>query len=443
MSKNDAPPADMVRRLASVQRLTLDALRCESGKELEFLILNQTASVASYDRGYLWDIGNGVKLLGVSGEATIAPGNATCEKRRAAVSRMKDLSAFRMLPGDEIDADAAPGAAALWLPLPVNGRFHYGLLLERLGPPAWSEAEISSLRVLAEAYSGALKPYAGSRPRTGRRIFGGRAFLVPAAALAVLAALVLIKLPLRIVAPCEIVPANPIPVNAPLDGVIRDVMVRPGRAVTKGTALYSFDTSVAREELDVAVREVEIARSNLERASSKAGTDRASRADARVLQNRLSQDMARLEAIRDRYAKLHVTAPEDGVVIMGEPHELTGRPVRIGEAVVTLADPADTLVRIWLPQDDSIGFDPRRPLKIFLHADSGTSRPAELVYVAAHASEGMDGIYGFMAEARWLDREVGARLGQKGTAILYGERVSLGYWLARKPLAAARRFLGI
>lgn len=441
MKERETSSPAAIRRLTVLHRLTLEALRTGSRKELEFLVLNQTAAVAAYDRAYLWDVRDGVRLLGVSGEAVVAPGNVACEKRRVALARESELSDFRVIPGPSIDPDAGPESSALWLPLPVDGKPYAGLLLERFGSPAWTDEEIDALRLLAETYSGAFRLYAASAPK--RVSPGVRKILPFVLVAAAFAALTLIRLPLRIVAPCEVVPANPVPVNAPLDGVIRDVMVRPGQPVAKGDVLYAFDTSVAREELDVAVREVEIARSNLERASSKAGTDKASRADARVLQNRLAQDIARLEAVRNRFAKLTVAAPEDGVVIMGEPHELLGRPVRTGEAVVTLADPEDSIVRVWLPQEDSIDFDEQRPMRVFLHADSGAHRPAELVYVAAHASEGIDGIYGFMAEAGWLGGNGTARLGQKGTAVLYGDEVTLAYWLARKPLAAVRRFLGI
>lgn len=441
MRGGDPSSAGLVRRLAAVQRLTLDALKTGSRRELEFLVLNQTAAVAAYDRAYLWDVRDGVRLVGVSGEADAPSGNAACETRRAALARKTDTGALAVWPGSDLDPAAGPEAAAVWLPLPLGGGPGLGLLLERFGAPTWTMEDLDMLRLLAETYAGAFRIYAA--PPSRRAAVFGRKGGVAAVAAAVLAALFLIRLPLRVVAPCEVAPANPVPVNAPVDGIIREVMVRPGQPVAKGDVLYAFDASVAREEMDVAAREVEIARSNLERASSKAGTDRASRADARVLQNRLAQDIARLDAVRNRFAKLSVAAPEDGVVIMGEPHELLGRPVRTGEAVVTLANPGDTIVRLWLPQEDSIDFDPRRPMRVFLHADSGTARPAELAYVAVHATEGIDGIYGFMAEARWLEGGDAARLGQRGTAVLYGEETTLVYCLARKPLAALRRFLGI
>lgn len=433
-----------VKRLVGLQRLTLEALGTHSERELSFLIVNQSASVAPYDRAYLWDIRDGIALLGVSGEANVPSANAQCQQRRKALARRKDLNAAGIFPENWIDGTRSAEAGAFWLPIPVNGRPFAGLLLERLGSPAWSAEDADTLRVLGEIYSGAFKSYAGGKTGTvpRKRLF--KRLLSMLALLGVAAALAFVRLPLRVVVPCEIVAANPIPVNAPVDGVIMDVLVRPGRQVNKGDILYTYNTAVAREEIDVAAREVEIARSNLERATAKAGSERSSRADARVLQNRLAQDIARLEALKERFEKYSVAAPADGAVITGEPHELAGRPVRVGEAVIMLADAKDTLLRIWLPQEDSMEFDKARPLKVFLHADSGGSRQASLTYVAAHATAGLDGLYGFMAEAEWVEGgAAGVRLGQKGTAILYGEKVRLAYWLARKPLTALRRFAGV
>ncbi len=52
------------------------------------------------------------------------------------------------------------------------------------------------------------------------------------------------------------------------------------------------------------------------------------------------------------------------------------------------------------------------------------------------------GVPSFIAEASWEKDSGMPRLGLKGTAILYGENVSIFYWLFRKPWAAAREFIG-
>ena len=49
----------------------------------------------------------------------------------------------------------------------------------------------------------------------------------------------------------------------------------------------------------------------------------------------------------------------------------------------------------------------------------------------------------FRAEADWHDHARQVKLGLQGSAVLYGDSVPLGYWLLRRPLAGARKFVGI
>ncbi|MCC8109005.1 MAG: HlyD family efflux transporter periplasmic adaptor subunit [Planctomycetes bacterium] len=433
-------PAAVIKRLAILQKLTLDAVQCAGERELAFLVLNRTAGLVPYDRATLWHLsGSAARLAGTSGKDDgFAASPAAADWQRRIDAHLRNENARRV--GDI----GPPDTDALWLPLPgPEARPYAALLLERFSEPAWQDDDLAALRPLARAYGGAFRIFARSgagQNRTHR--FRGRRVAV-GAALAVVLLLVLVRLPLRIVAPCEVAPARLVPVNAPLDGVVRDVLVRPGERVSAGDTLYMYDDTVVRQELDVSLKQVDVTRSNLERAAAQARTVVSARAEAVMLQNRLAQDLFRLRGVRDRMAKLTVTAPEDGVVIMGNPAEFAGRPVAVGEAVLMLADPRESLVRIRLPLDDRIRFDPARPVRVLLNAEPDLTLLASLDYVAPQASTGDDGAAGFLAEATWREGTPAVNLGLKGTAVVYGEKVSLGYWLFRKPLATVRRVLGI
>ncbi len=429
-SAHERTPAAIIRRLALMQKLTLDSLRCASEKALIFLILNKTVELMSYDRASLWYIGKRCRLAGVSA-------------RNAEFASSSDCAAWlgRIETGLAC-SDASLVDGGLWLPLPVNGKPYAALLLERFSTPEWTDDDLKMLRPLAQAYGGAFRMFT-TGARQGKASGKMRKRSLPLLAIAIVLILSLVRLPLRIVAPCEIVAARLVPVNAPLDGVIREVAVRPGQTVAAGDVLYIYDDTVARQELEVLSRQVELTRSNLERASALARSNSEAKAEAVMLQNRLAQDIVRRDAMRERVEQRAVIAPESGTVMMNDPSEFLGRPVGIGEAVVKIADPRDSLVRIWLPQDDRIDFDPALPVRVFLNVSSGTTLTADLSYVAPNASPGDDGLFGFMAEAVWRGDTPDLNLGLKGTAVLYGERVSFGYWLLRKPLAALRRFFGI
>lgn len=435
---------DALKRLATLHDLTMEALRAESLRKLHFVVLNHSARIADFDRAWLWDVADRPRLIGISGLATVDRGSRAARGWREVLRSMPDLAEAALVdppPGRVAEGSAA---SAVWLPIAVEGRRRYGLLLERNEAPAWNKADLGRLSPLAAAYGGAYRVFVG-RKFVGGRVWRWTRRLAGVVCLAVLCwALVFVKAPLRIVAPCEVVATRPAPVNAPLDGIIRSVKVRPGQAVAAGEALFEYDGEIAREELAVSRKQVEVARTALNRASALALSGQGSRAEVEMLRNRLEQERVRLETAEAKMDKLVAAAPSPGIVVMGDPAMLEGRPVMLGETVLILVNDDVTHLRIWLPQDDRIDFDRAKPVRVFLHADAGSRRAAELVYVAAHAQPGQDGVYGFMAEAEWRGGEGGGvKLGLKGTAILYGSDVPLWYWLLRKPVATVRRFLGV
>jgi len=256
------------------------------------------------------------------------------------------------------------------------------------------------------------------------------------------AALAWVRVPLRVVAPCEVVPRHPVVVTAPVDGVLAEVLARPGDVVAEGERLAVYEEDAVREEMNVLRRQVEMAEADLESSRALALDDRRARAELRLLENRLAQERVRLAAFEARVERMAVSAPVGGTVLMGDPALWRGRPVATGERILTLVDPADTRVRIWLPQNDRIDFDFGRPARILLHAHGGGAHAARLSYVAEVAQASPEGESAFPAEAEWMSPPGWSVLGLRGTAVLYGERVSLGYFLFRKPLAAVRRWIG-
>jgi multidrug resistance efflux pump len=254
--------------------------------------------------------------------------------------------------------------------------------------------------------------------------------------------LCLVRLPLRIVAPCEVVPKEPVAITAPLHGVIDEIPVFPGRAVEAGELLAVYDQRVALEELKVAEQQVQIIESDLQRVRVQAFDDPSARAQIALLENRLEQERTRLRVAQYRGSQLEIRAPVSGTLMFGDPHEWRGRPVQVGERLMLIVDPRKTKLRIWLPESDNIEFDRERLLTVVLDADPSVSHSATLRFLANHSQVNSDGMACFRAEADWIEPEPGLRMGLQGTAVLYGNDVPLGYWLLRRPLAAVRRFIG-
>ncbi len=438
----------------------LDAVLAAAGagsrEEWLFLLVNRAVVAAPYDRAAAWSLSGGAALLAVSGAVAPDGDGAFASAWKPVVRGLLRPDACAAL-GAETVADGAaleealravPGTAAVWAPVPGMAS---GIVFERWDG-AFSEAERLRLARFVAACS--LSRSGGARAaRSGR----GRWRVRIAAALLLLAVLAFVRLPLRIAAECEVAARNPRLVAAPMDGVLAEVVARPGERVGAGDVLAVYDARLMEEELNILRRQVEVAETELATARARGFAEQRYRAETARLEAGLSRERARLRALETRYALREIAAPVEGMVQLDDPRAWRGRPVATGQAILWLVEPSETRVRIWLPQDDRIGFDPDRPVGVHLHAFGGEARLARLTYVSAYAQAVGDGSgrYAFPAEAEWMEGERNGEgngdgkgagsppLGVRGTAFLYGERVSLGYWLLRRPLGWVRRVFGV
>lgn len=424
--------------------LLLGAAQASGRDELLFHIVNRSVAATPYDRASAWDLRGRPILLAVSGNATPDPRAPFAAAWSALIRAMKKRNAGGILgPGSFFNPDAfekmsetTGGLSAVWCVLPER---RVGFLFERWGEAPFRPEEVAGLERLVRAYALAWK----SRGRAA----GRRRWLRPLFWLVFLAAagtaMALVRVPLRVVASCEVVARNPHLVSAPMEGVIDEVLVAPGGVVKKGDDIAVYDSRLMEEELKVTRRQVEVVEAQLASARARAFADVRYRGEVALLEARLEQELARLDALEVRFSRRRVVASADGMVQLDDARAWRGRPVSTGQAIMWLVDPDDTRVKLWLPQDDRIDFDMSRPVHVHLHALGGEGRAARLTYISSFAQPGPDGLYAFPAEAEWETEGGQPPLGLRGTASIYGQETSLGYWLFRRPLAWLRRWLGV
>ncbi|MHC4884856.1 MAG: efflux RND transporter periplasmic adaptor subunit [Planctomycetota bacterium] len=448
-------PAEAFQALGTMHQLTLESFLCHSREELIFRMLNRSTMVAYYGRAFLWSFNDGTpKALGVSGKAELNLRTPLMKNYTELVGQLMTVNTATVV--DEtlfpetrdtwqtLTEGENQGLSILWLPLLVDEKVVAALWLERWpGSPAWEEREIRLLSSLMVAYGAAwdklvLRPSALQRLR--QTITRSR---VLAAAVLITLLLLVIQVQLRIVAPCEVIPNEPMVMAAPMDGKIGEILVKPGQTVSKGTPLFRYDEREVLAELKIAKQQVEVIRSDLNRAKVKAFQSEEARATILQLENKLKQEKMRLRLAEIKQEKLLVKAIGSGVVLVDEPHEWKGRPVTIGERILSVVDPAQTRLNIWLPEKDNIEFDHDNPVQVFLSVMPHSTLEAKLDYVSKHISQSREGVPSFRAEAEWLTtHDLNMKIGLTGSAMLYGDKVSMGYWLLRKPWASLRQNFG-
>lgn len=432
------------------------ARQAESDRELGFLLVNDSLGLAPYRQAALWLAEEGVWSL--SGVVQVDANVPYAQWLDAVARHLQALGGDGVRPfaASDLPADLAAQwhqwwpAQALWLGSTMPG-IHGAALLVRDDP--WTPEERTLLQEWAEVWWHAFA--ALHRPRL-TRLRGWRDRLSQALARkegevwwrqrrvqiagAVLAVL-LWPVRLTVLAPGELVPAHPLVVRAPLDGVIDVFHVQPNQQVQAEQPLFSFDEIVIQSRLEVASQALATAETDYRQTSQLALSDAKSKTQLGLLAGKVEERRAEIEALQEQMVRARVLAPQAGVVLMDDPSEWIGKPVATGERILRLATLDDVEVEAWVSLADAIRLSPGDSVTLYLSASPLSPVSATLRYMAHDAVQRPDGSYAYRVRAT-LDGKTSHRVGLKGTSKLHGGWVPLSYWVLRRPWATVRSYLG-
>ncbi|MBA2369231.1 MAG: HlyD family efflux transporter periplasmic adaptor subunit [Candidatus Protochlamydia sp.] len=436
----------------ALHRITLKAINAEKLQNLIFIMVNDTFQVMKYDRAILFSKQKEkVKILGVSGLTDLNSQTEVTTRLRRAIQELKNYQEARLLTPEDFSSlkdwdylQSLRASTVYWLPLKVENE-ELGLWLEIYDDPNLATKLFQNFSPLLKdfltpAYVTAWKKFKHQPWRKASTYFNKK--YIGLASLLLLALLTLIPVRLRIVAPCEVVAINPYVLTAPLDGIIEKVLVRPGEEIKKDQILYEYDKKVPYHKLQATVKDVQILQEELNQSYALATemTEEATKLGYLNIKLKKSQD--ELKFIKRQINLLTGKSPLNGLVSMDNPDEWRGKPVRIGEKIMTISSKEETKVRIWIPEYDNINFDKKLPVSIFLNTIPTKTFQAKIIFISPEVQVAEGELPGYEAEAEWISQET-PKLGLKGSAVLYGERVSILYYLLRKPISAIRKFMGV
>lgn len=459
--RNDAPPASpaaAAQQLAGLLQLGRRARDANDLAALGFVAVNESRQLFAYRQAAL---GRG-NLLGamLPAEVMAVSGLPQTDPQAPYVQWLAQVF-HHLLTQPALQADAAPrtlGAAdlpaaladdwnnwlpqhALLLPLPgPAGKTAGALLLAR--EQAWDQHELVLGAELAHAYGHALARFVPAlswheRVRTWLRPHKRRWSVA-----AVLVAIALCPVRMSVLAPAEVVPLEPFLVRAPLDGVVDQFHVRPNQPVKAGDALFDLDTTALRSRLGVTRKAYEVAAEEYRQAAQLALSDDRGRRELALKQGRLEEKAVELDYSQQLLDRVQVKAQRDGVAVFADVNDWQGRAVAIGERVLTLADPAKMELAISLPVADATQLKPGASVTLYPNGSAFSSYDGELSSIAYHAEPTPDGILAYRLKARFGSDQPLPRLGMMGMAKVRTGWTPLAYYVLRRPLAAARQWLG-
>jgi hypothetical protein len=438
--------------LGALAQLAKRARHAATTAELYFLTVNETFSLLPYRQAALWrrDAPGLGRVVALSGTPTIernAPFMLWLERVAAAFDRAAMNLAPRPVGAADLPdklaedwADWLP-AHALLVPLAgADGKPRGALFLAREEP--WLDGDCRLAAELADAYGHAWTALVGARRRNWRVLLRRDRWVA-----ALIAALIVgaMWIPVRqsALAPAEIVPFEPTMVRAPLDGTIDRILVQPNQAVTAGQLLMTLEPAKIQDQLDVARKARDVAGAEYRQAAQQALFDDKSRQQLTILKGRFDERQADVVYAESLLARIQVKADRTGIAVFDDPNDWTGRPVTIGERILMIADPAKAEIEARLPVADAINLERGAEMALFLNVAPERRIDARLRYASYEATVAPDGALSYRLKATLTDAASPPRIGLKGTAKIYGQRVTLFYFLMRRPLASLREWTGL
>jgi multidrug resistance efflux pump len=439
--------AAAVSPLEIVLELIRRARSAENLPALQFIAVNDSHLLAPFQQSVLWLKAGGVTALsGLTEVETNAPYVHWLARALGSLpaGKTRPISA----PDLPLEIQAQWGewlpAHALWVPFGTSREQVGGLLLVRDLPwrevegrlfHEWMQTWFCAYRALSKP--GILSASWGAVLKTPRRVL-----TKPILAICTIFAILLFPVRISVLTPGELVPANPVTIRAPFDGVIKDIFVSTNEAVKADQPLFAYDDAQLLSKLDVATETLRTATVEQRQFSQQALNDAKARAALSSARGNVEEKRLEAEFLRGQLERSKVLAPQDGIAFVDDPSAWAGRSVSAGQHIMRLAEPRDMEIEAWLPVSDAIELPERAPARLYLSASPMAPVSAEVRYIAYEATRRPDGQYAYRVRAT-LDGASEHRVGLKGTVRLTGGRVPLAFWALRRPLAAMREFFGL
>ncbi|MGK0296651.1 MAG: hypothetical protein ACI9XC_000240 [Gammaproteobacteria bacterium] len=436
--------------LADILLLQQNLRNAPTITELGYVLVNDTQKLISYRTSVLWleykNTGRVESVSGIPSPVAMAPftrwiGQLCKELFKKGMKEPKVVSSDLLTSDLALKWNEFLPAHVLWLPLALpNGAIIGGLLLAK--DSAWRAEEQALMNYWASTAAHAIESVL-LRRRSWIDWLRAQKLKLWIVIIFILITFLWMPVSISVLAPAEVIPKNPIIIRAPIDGVINNIYVDPNQEATQGERLLDLDDTKLLAQLDVVGQELEIANAEYRQAEQASVTDRLASSEMPMLLARIEQREAEVAYTQSLLDRISIHAIQDGIAIFNDMQELVGKPVKIGEKIMTLASPTSAELEIWLAVGDSIPLPEKATIDLFLNVQPEKPLKAQLRYVNYQAEVSPEGILTFRARADFSSGSDLPRIGWRGTAKIYGKEVPLYYYLFRRPYAAVRQWLGL
>lgn len=246
---------------------------------------------------------------------------------------------------------------------------------------------------------------------------------------------------LSVTAPAEVIAKDSALVTVPFDGTMGKFEVSPGDKITENQILALMENSALVAEADMAQQAVTASEVSLSRLQREALVAPEKRADLTVMQAEIADKQIRQRYAQDMKARSEIKSPRAGIAIFSDPQQLEGKPVRTGDPIMQIADPADYEILIRIPVDAMIPLSVGDGVHFFLNVAPLGGHNGQIKSIGYEASPDPGGLLTYKVRAN-SEHQEDLRIGWQGTARIKTDWTILSYAILRRPLAALRHLAG-
>ena len=260
----------------------------------------------------------------------------------------------------------------------------------------------------------------------------------------ILAIILISIIPIKITstAPVEVVPSNPRLITAPFDGVVKNIIVNNNDKINSGDLLIQIEDTDLKNSYNLATQSLQVAEKELLRSRQFSFSNDEEKARLAELVAQVDLKKAEVKSTSERLKNSKIYADKDGIAIVDQKNNWQGRPVSVGEKIITIANPEKVEFLIWLPVKDSLIIKENTDVKVFLDINPIKPLKGKLKRASYQSSLSPEEVLSYQISASFEGEEI-PRIGLRGTAKIYGSRVTLFYYLFRKPITFVRQLIGV
>lgn len=327
----------------------------------------------------------------------------------------------------------------LWSPfLDLSEEVSGGLIFFR--EHAFTEAEVKMFGWLANNYQYTWQFLTKNRMILFKKVFKKKNALILFSV--ILLGISLFPIRLSVVSSATVSSKSPALINAPISGIIKEFLVRPGDEVKAGQLLVTFDKRDLESSLEVNQKKLLFSEAKLRSATTQGYDKTETRSEIPILESEYAISKAELDYNKSVLARTDLYSPIDGVAVFDSKEDWVGQPVQAGENLMTIADPNQVELKISLPLSELIGLDIGTEGKFYPYGQFGEV-PVRLTSLGYSAKLLPNKTLAYQFIASFTDPKSIPRLGSQGTVRLYGHYVPMIYYLLRRPFQTIRQMIGV